>query len=153
SRQYEQWQNLRHLDVSSTEVALRVEKLCENICKALLQPWLSPQERQEAEARRVAEDERRRQEKLQEEAKRQGEEERHRQGAENKRRLDEAKAKKRRQDEEERRRQEAEKRRQLIEGDAASAPKSTLRSTLFARGPVIGSIAAAVAFVFLLTYL
>src|SRR4029077_910957 len=30
SRQYEQWQNLRHLDPSSTEVALRVEKLCEN---------------------------------------------------------------------------------------------------------------------------
>ena len=68
SRQYEQWQNLRHLDPSSTEVALRVEKLCENICKALQQPWLSPQERQEAEARRVAEEERRRQEKLQEEA-------------------------------------------------------------------------------------
>ena len=61
SRQYEQWQNLRHLDPSSTEVALRVEKLCENICKALQQPWLSPQERQEAEARRVAEEERRRQ--------------------------------------------------------------------------------------------
>src|SRR5262249_8846747 len=76
SRQYEQWQNLRHLDPSSTEVALQVEKLCENICKALQQPWLSPQECQEAEARRVAEEERRRQEKLQEEARQQAEEER-----------------------------------------------------------------------------
>ena len=59
SRQYEQWQNLRHLDPSSTEVALRVEKLCENICKALQQPWLSPQQRQEAEAQRLAEEKRR----------------------------------------------------------------------------------------------
>src|SRR5262249_39560658 len=41
-RQYEQWHNLRHLDASSTEVALRVEKFCANICRALEQPWLSP---------------------------------------------------------------------------------------------------------------
>jgi len=68
SRQYEQRQDLRHLDASSTEVALRVEKFCANICRALQQPWLSPQERQEAEARRAAEEDRRRQEKLQEEA-------------------------------------------------------------------------------------
>src|SRR5262245_7109111 len=34
TRQYEQWQNLRQLEPSSTEVALRVEKFCENICKA-----------------------------------------------------------------------------------------------------------------------
>jgi hypothetical protein len=61
SRQYEQWQSLRHLDPSSTEVALRVEKLCENITKALQQPWLSPQERQQAEAQRQAEEERRQQ--------------------------------------------------------------------------------------------
>ena len=59
SRQYEQWQNLRHLDASSTEVALRVEKFCANICRALQQEWLSPEERREAEARRVAEAERR----------------------------------------------------------------------------------------------
>jgi len=84
SRQYEQWQNLRHLDPSSAEVALRVEKLCENICKALQQPWLSPQERQETEARQRAEEERRREE------------------AETKRRLDEAEAEKRRQDKERR---------------------------------------------------
>jgi hypothetical protein len=60
SRQYEQWQNLRHLDASSTEVALRIEKFCANICRALEQEWLSPEERRE-EAQRVAETERRRQ--------------------------------------------------------------------------------------------
>jgi hypothetical protein len=76
SRQYEQWQGLRHLDAASTEVAVRVEKLCENISGALQQPWVSPQERQEAEARRVAEDERLRQERLQEEARRLAEDER-----------------------------------------------------------------------------
>src|SRR6516165_2209399 len=102
SRQYEQWQNLRHLDPSSAEVALRVEKLCENICKALQQPWLSPQERQETEARQRAEEERRRQEKLQEEARQRAEEERRREEAETKRRLDEAEAEKRRQDKERR---------------------------------------------------
>ena len=66
SRQYDQWQNLRHLDPSSTEVSLRVEKLCENISNALQQPWVSPQERQEAEARRVAEEARLLQEQHQE---------------------------------------------------------------------------------------
>src|SRR6516162_9025488 len=48
SRQYEQWQTLRQLDPSSTEVALRVEKFCANICRALQQEWLSPEERREA---------------------------------------------------------------------------------------------------------
>jgi hypothetical protein len=47
------------LDPSSTEVALRVEKFCTNICRALEQEWLSPEERREAEARRAAEAERR----------------------------------------------------------------------------------------------
>jgi cobaltochelatase CobT len=37
SRQYEDWQHLRHLDPSSTEVALRIEKFCANICRALQQ--------------------------------------------------------------------------------------------------------------------
>jgi len=64
SRQYEQWQNLRQLDPSSTEVALRIEKFCANICRALEQEWLSPEERQQAEARRVAENERRCQEAI-----------------------------------------------------------------------------------------
>jgi hypothetical protein len=56
-----------------------VEKLCENICKALQQPWLSPQERQEAEAQQAAEEERRRQEV---EDRRVAEEERRRREAE-----------------------------------------------------------------------
>src|SRR5262249_372217 len=91
SRQYEDLQNLRHLDASSSEaVALRVQALCANICKALEQPWLSPEERREAESRRVAEAERRRQEKLQEEARRRAEEERRREEAQTKRHLDEA---------------------------------------------------------------
>jgi TIR domain len=118
SRQYEQWQNLRHLDASSTEVALRVEKFCANICRALQQEWLSPEERQQAEAQRVAEaDERRRQEaeikqradeeerrrKAEAEERRRDEDERRRQEAEDRRRLDEAEAEKRRRDEEQRR--------------------------------------------------
>ena len=103
SRQYEQWQSLRHLDPTSTEVALRVEKLCENITKALQQPWSSPQERQQAEAQRLAEEEGHRQEKLQEEARRVADEEHRRQEAENKRRLEEAEVEKRRQDNERRR--------------------------------------------------
>src|SRR5262245_16284015 len=102
SRQYEQWQNVRQLDPSSTEVALRVEKFCANICRALEQEWLSPQERQEAQARRAAEEERRRQEKLQEEARQRAKEERRREEAATKRRLDEAEAEKRRQDKERR---------------------------------------------------
>src|SRR5262245_30216475 len=61
SRQYEDWQNLRHLDASSNEVvALRVQTFCANICRALHQPWQSPEKRREAEARQQAEEERRR---------------------------------------------------------------------------------------------
>src|ERR1700730_18295433 len=61
SRQYEDWQNLRRLDASSSEaVALRVQTFCANICRALQQPWLSPEECQQAEA----EAERRRQETI-----------------------------------------------------------------------------------------
>ena len=97
SRQYEQWQNLRQLDPSSTEVALRVEKFCANICKAMQQEWLSPEERQQAEA----ETERRRQ-----------------QEAQVKRRLDAAAARKLRRDEDERSRQEAEDKRRLAEAEA-----------------------------------
>src|SRR5262249_22018956 len=108
SRQYEQWQNLRQLDPSSTEVALRVEKFCANICGALQQEWLSPQERQEAEARQRAEEERRREE------------------AQTKRRLDEAEAEKRRQDRERRKLEKetawaAKKERRRCRGEAAGA--------------------------------
>src|SRR5262245_7201877 len=106
SRQYEEWQGLRHLDPSSTEVGLRVEKFCANICRALEQEWLSPEERREAEARRVAEAERRQQEA--EVKQRAAEEERRRK----------AEAEERRRDEEERRRQEAEDRRRLAEAEA-----------------------------------
>src|SRR5262245_3912093 len=88
SRQYEQWQNLRQLDPSSTEVALRVEKFCANICRALEQEWLSPEERQQAEVQRVAEEEHRRQEG---EIKQPADDEEH---------LRKANAEKRRQDEE-----------------------------------------------------
>jgi TIR domain len=120
SRQYEQWQNLRQLDPSSTEVALRVETFCANICRALEQEWLSPEERREAEARRIAEDERRRQEaitrfdnttlRLAE-----AEAEKRRQDEERQRLELEAEAK-RRADEEERTREEPEAQRQGGEG-------------------------------------
>jgi hypothetical protein len=88
SRQYEDWQHLRHLDPSSTEVALRIEKFCGNICRALQQEWLSPQERREAEARRAAEAERRRQQEA-EIKQRADEEERRRKAEAEKRRRDE----------------------------------------------------------------
>jgi DNA repair exonuclease SbcCD ATPase subunit len=117
SRQYEDLQNLRHLDPSNEAVALRVITFCANISRALQQEWLSPEERREAEARRVAEAELRRQEKLQEEARQRAEEERRREEAETKRRLDEAEAKKRRRAEEERRREEAETKRRLDEAE------------------------------------
>jgi TIR domain/PQQ enzyme repeat len=65
SRQYEQWQQLRQLDPTSTEFALRIEKLCTNIAKAIQRSWVSPQEREEAEARKRDEDERRQQERFQ----------------------------------------------------------------------------------------
>jgi len=92
SRQYEDWQNLRHLDASSTEVALRIEKFCANICRALEQEWLSPEERRDAEARRAAEAERRRQQEA--EIKQRADEEERRRKTE---------AEERRRDEEERR--------------------------------------------------
>jgi TIR domain len=41
SRQYEQWQHLRHFGALTPEVALRVEKFCANICRALHEPRLS----------------------------------------------------------------------------------------------------------------
>jgi hypothetical protein len=88
SRQYEQWQDLRHLDASSTEVAQRVEKFCANICRALQQEWLSPEERQQADARRVAETERRRQQEA-EIKQRADEEERRRKAEAEERRRDE----------------------------------------------------------------
>src|SRR5262249_25242426 len=126
SRQYEDWQNLRHLDASSSEVvALRVEKFCANICRALEQEWLSPEERQQAEAQRLAEAERRRQE------------------AEDRRRLAEAEATKRRHDEELRKLQteakrvaKEEQRRKRLEQEPQQQDKPWLL-------PLAGGVAAA----------
>jgi hypothetical protein len=95
SRQYEEWRNLRHLDVSSTEVAQRIEKFCANICRALEQERLSPEQRRDTEARQVPEAERR----LPQEAE-------IKQRAEEEERLREAEAEKRRPGKDERHRQE-----------------------------------------------
>jgi|GEM_PF-2400752 len=62
TRQYYDWRNLRLRDPGSTEVALNVERFCNNIANALRQPWESPEERQQreqAQAQRVAEQEQR----------------------------------------------------------------------------------------------
>src|SRR5262245_36628502 len=155
SRQYEDWQNLRHLDASSSEaVALRVQTFCANICRALRQEWLSPEERREAEARRAAgrqqeaeikqradEEERRR--KAEAEQRRRDEEERHRQEAEDRRRLDEVEAEKRLQDEERRRLEKVERlaakeeqRRKRLEQEPQQQDKPLLL-------PLIGGVAAA----------
>src|SRR5262245_50779453 len=108
SRQYEDWLDFRHVDPSSTEFARRIEKFCENICRAMQQSWVSPQERQEAEARQREEEERRREEKLrQAEARRREEEQR---------RLEEER--KRAAKEEERRKRSEKQPQQLLGGDA-----------------------------------
>jgi len=119
SRQYEQWQNLRQLDPSSTEVALRVEKFCANICGALQQEWLSPEERREAESQLAAKADRRRQQEA--EIKQRADEEEHRRKAD---------AEKRRRDEQERRRQEAEDRRRLAEAEAEKSRQDKERRKL-----------------------
>src|SRR5262249_21036144 len=138
SRQYEEWQNLRHLDASSTEVALRVEKFCANICRALQQPWLSPEERREAEARRVAEVERRRQQEAE-----------IKQRADDKRRLDEAEAKKRRQDEELRKLEEQARRaakKAQRQTQSGQEPQQQVKPWLL---PLIGAVVAALPMVVL----
>jgi TIR domain-containing protein len=162
SRQYEQWQNLRHLDPSSTEVALRIEKFCANICRALQQEWLSPEERREAEAQRVAEAERRRQREAgiqqradEEERRRKAEAEQRRRNEDERRqqegvtrfdnptlRLVEAEAENRRQDEE----------RRTVETEAKLAAKEEQRRKELEQGPqqlvqpwllpLIGAVAA-----------
>ena len=119
SRQYEQWQNLRQLDPSSTEVALRVEKFCANICGALQQEWLSPEERREAESQLAAKADRRRQQEA--EIKQRADEEEHPRKAD---------AEKRRRDEQERRRQEAEDRRRLAEAEAEKSRQDKERRKL-----------------------
>jgi formylglycine-generating enzyme required for sulfatase activity len=63
SRQYTDWQKFRHRDVTSPEIAEKIEQFCRNILGALHRPWISPQERrraEEAEARERVEETRRR---------------------------------------------------------------------------------------------
>jgi hypothetical protein len=116
-RQFVDWRPIRHYDVNSREVKQTVEQFCSTVSRKLRLPWLSPEERREAEARRAAEAERRsRQEaeakqradekegrrKAEAEERQRAEEERRREEAQTKRRLDEAEAEKRRQDKERR---------------------------------------------------
>jgi hypothetical protein len=71
-RQYVDWRSHRQLEVNSREVKEAVERFCANVCGALRQSWLSPEEwkaqeeaerkRQEAEAKRREEEERKAQE-------------------------------------------------------------------------------------------
>jgi flagellar biosynthesis GTPase FlhF len=132
ARQYADWTQLRLRDVASFEFGIKIEQFCRDVCDALHEPWLSPEERRqaeeeqrrkaaEAEAKRF-EEERRRQ--AEEEQRRKGaeaeakrfEEERRRQAEEEQRRKAEAEAK---QLEEERRRQaEEERRRRVAEVEA-----------------------------------
>jgi hypothetical protein len=62
-RQYVDWCEFRHLDVTSTDVKKAVERFCVHIRDALYHPWVSPEERkaQEAAAQHLAEAERERQ--------------------------------------------------------------------------------------------
>jgi hypothetical protein len=63
TRQYLDWQDLRHHDLASTDVRVKVEHYCRNICNALRRPWEPPAERrqrEEAQARQVADEEGRR---------------------------------------------------------------------------------------------
>jgi gas vesicle protein len=77
-RSCRQLQNIRLSSDAAIHLRPRLhygsKSFARNICKALQQPWLSPQERQEAEVRQRAEEERRRQEKLQEEVRQRAEE-------------------------------------------------------------------------------
>jgi len=49
TRQYTSWNELRHRELREPEVARKIELYCTNIVETLRQPWMSPQERQEAE--------------------------------------------------------------------------------------------------------
>lgn len=65
SRQYIDWQRLRHRNFSDTDVAEKIEQYSRNIVEALRQPWLSPEVRrrnEEAERQRIASAEAERQE-------------------------------------------------------------------------------------------
>src|SRR5262245_5168877 len=130
SRQYEEWQGLRHLDPSSTEVGQRVEKFCANICRALEQEWLSPEERREAEAQRVVEAERRRQQEAEIKQHADEEERRRKSETEQKRLRDEEERWRQEIAEEARRRQEAQDRRRLAAAEAERRQRDEERRRL-----------------------
>jgi hypothetical protein len=112
---YLNWTALRLRDPASTEAAQEIEEFCRNICDALRQPWVSPQERQrqeetkaqlrleEARQRRVAaaEGERQAQERRDQEAQA-------RDNAERERRAREAEKRRRAEEKEQQKQAEAE---------------------------------------------
>jgi hypothetical protein len=62
ARQYADWTEIRH-DLAAPDVGKQIARFCQDIARALQQPWVSPEERrriEEAEAQRVAEEERQR---------------------------------------------------------------------------------------------
>jgi hypothetical protein len=61
-RQYLDWQKFRHRSFAEAETAEKIEQFCRHIVESLRQPWVSAAERQaaeEAEAQRIADQERR----------------------------------------------------------------------------------------------
>jgi formylglycine-generating enzyme required for sulfatase activity len=54
-RQYLDWREFRHRDVTSTDVKEAVERFCAHICDALHRRWLSPEERRKKEAEEARE--------------------------------------------------------------------------------------------------
>jgi hypothetical protein len=65
ARQYADWTKIRQHDLASFDVGRQIEGFCQDIVEALLKPWMSPEERcrkDEAEARKRAEDQRRQRE-------------------------------------------------------------------------------------------
>jgi len=129
-RQYVDWSQFRHLDVTTPDVKKSVESFCTDIRNALSRPWLSPAEREaqdEAAALLNAERERERQEAAAEEKRRrkaaEAEAERR---AEQKRQ--EAKAEAERQAEQKRRREETDAVRRAEEYARQQTAAQRLRS-------------------------
>jgi hypothetical protein len=48
-RQYLDWREFRHREITSPQVKEAIERFCANICDALFRSWLSPEERKELE--------------------------------------------------------------------------------------------------------
>jgi formylglycine-generating enzyme required for sulfatase activity len=118
TRQYLDWQKFRFRDLASTDVAERVENFCNHVLKALRQPWTTSQDdvrQQETEAKRIAEDNRSR-----EEAKRLADQEERRKKAEAQAQA-RAEEERRQRDAAARRRAEEEERRKQAEAQAREA--------------------------------